>query len=155
MRSPCFFEDSVLSDWLKPQRQNREDWVARQRMFRDSELICRPHCRMTSISDELDFDYAAFIAERAVSLMSRLKIAQTAANYFIWFNYCEGTSPGLKRAIDALLENEAHFDASTSAALISTVGYGETAVVLSSDVSKRLGSFDARCAGLSADCRCG
>ena len=73
--------------------------------------------------------------------MSRLKIAQTPANYSIWFNYCQGTSPGLKRAIDALFENEADFDASTRAALISTVGYGETVVAVSSDVSKRLGSL--------------
>jgi hypothetical protein len=32
--------------------------------------------------DELDFDYAVFVAERAASLMSRLKIAPTPANYF-------------------------------------------------------------------------
>ena len=56
-------------------------------------------------SDELDYDYAAFIAERTVSLMSRLEIAQTHANYSIWFNYCQGTSPELKRAIDTLFES--------------------------------------------------
>lgn len=96
---------------------------------------------MTNKSDELDFEYAAFIAERANSLMVRLKIAQTPANYSIWFNYCQGTSPKLKRAIDTLLENETQFDASTSAALISTFGNGETAAAVSSDVSKRLGSL--------------
>jgi len=96
---------------------------------------------MTSKSDELDFEYAAFIAERANSLMIRLKIAQTPANYSIWFNYCQGTSPKLKRAIDTLLENETPFDASTSAALISTFGSGETMAAASSDVSKRLGSL--------------
>ena len=96
---------------------------------------------MTNKSNELDCDYAAFIAERAVSLMSRLKVAQTPANYSIWFNYCQGTSPGLKRAIDALFENESNFDASTSAALIASFGNGDTAVAVSSDVSKRLGSL--------------
>ncbi len=96
---------------------------------------------MMSKSDELDVEYAAFIAERANALMSRLKIAQTPANYAIWFNYCQGTSPQLKRAIDTLLENETPFDASTSAALISTFGNGETTVAVSSDVSKRLGSL--------------
>jgi diguanylate cyclase len=96
---------------------------------------------MTNESNEVDCDYAAFIAARAVSLMSRLKIAQTPANYSIWFNYCQGTSPGLKRAIDTLFENESNFDASTSAALISNFGNGETAVAVSSDVSKRLGSL--------------
>jgi diguanylate cyclase len=96
---------------------------------------------MTTKSDELDCDYAAFIAERAVSLMSRLKIAQTPANYSIWFNYCQGTSSGLKRAIDTLFENKSHFDASTSASLISAFGNGETDVSVSGDVSKRLGSL--------------
>jgi diguanylate cyclase len=96
---------------------------------------------MTNKSDELDCDYAAFIAERVVSLMSRLKIAQTPANYAIWFSYCQGTSPGLKRAIDTLFEKESHFDASTSAALIANFGNGETAVVVPSDVTKRLGSL--------------
>ena len=96
---------------------------------------------MTNKSDELDCEYAAFIAERALSLMSRLKIAQTPANYSIWFNYCQGTSPGLKRAIDTLLESESPFDASTCAALVANFGNGETAVAVSSDVSKRLGSL--------------
>jgi diguanylate cyclase len=96
---------------------------------------------MTDKLDELDFDYAAFIAERTVSLMSRLKIAQTPANYAIWFSYCQGTSPGLKRAIDTLFENEADFDAPTRAALMSTFGGGETVAAVSSDVSKRLGSL--------------
>jgi diguanylate cyclase len=96
---------------------------------------------MTNKADELDFEYAAFIAERAASLMQRLKIAQTPANYSIWFNYCQGTSPKLKRAIDTLLENETRFDASASAALVSTFGNGETVAAVSNDVSKRLGSL--------------
>jgi diguanylate cyclase len=92
-------------------------------------------------SDELDFDYASFIGERTVALMARLKVAQTPANYSIWFNYCQGTSPRLKRAIDTLLENGAQFDTSTNAALVSSFGSGETAVAASNDVSKRLGSL--------------
>ena len=96
---------------------------------------------MTNKSDELDYDYAAFIAERAVSLMFRLRIAKTPANYSIWFNYCQGTSPGLKRAIDTLFESESRFDASTSAALISTFGNGDTPIAVSSVVSERLGSL--------------
>jgi diguanylate cyclase len=107
---------------------------------RNNELVCRHH-QMTNKSDELDCDYAGFIAERAVAFMSRLKIAQTPANYSIWFNYCQGTSPGLKRAIDTLFENKSNFDAPTSAALISTFGSGDTVVAVSSDVSKRLGSL--------------
>jgi diguanylate cyclase len=98
--------------------------------------------------EELDCDYAAFIGERTVSLMSRLRIPQTPANYSIWFNYCQGVSPGLKKAIDALFENEADFDAAARAALISTFGDGETLVAVSSDVSERLGSLMQDAQGL-------
>jgi diguanylate cyclase len=96
---------------------------------------------MTNSVDELDFEYAGFIAERAISLMKRLKIAQTPANYSIWFNYCQGNSPKLKYAIDALLEKETRFDELTSAALIATFGSGETTAAVSRDVSERLGSL--------------
>ena len=93
---------------------------------------------MTKALDELDFDYAAFVAERAVSIMTRLRIPQTPANYSIWFNYCQGVSPGLKKAIDSLFENEADFDASTRAALISSFGNDANLAAVSSDVSGRL-----------------
>lgn len=96
---------------------------------------------MTNKSEELDYEYAAFISERAIALMSKLKIAQTPANYSIWFNYCQGTSPGLKRTIDTLFENESQFDASTNAALVSSFGDGETGVAVSNDMTKRLGSL--------------
>jgi diguanylate cyclase len=99
-------------------------------------------------SDELDFDYAAFIAERTLSLMSRLKIPQTPANYAIWFNYCRGLSPGWKRVIDTLFENESHFDPSTHGPLISVLGNSGTVAAASSDASKRLGSLMQDAQGL-------
>jgi diguanylate cyclase len=109
-------------------------------MFPNTMNLMAGFIKMTNKLDELDFDYAAFIAQRAMALMSRLKIAQTPANYSIWFNYCQGTSPDLKRAIDTLFENESPFDASTSAALISNFGTGE-AVATTGDVSRRLGAL--------------
>jgi diguanylate cyclase len=95
---------------------------------------------MTAVnSDEPDFDYATFVAGRAVDLMARLKIAPTPANYSIWFNYCQGSSPDLKRSIDSLFESKSQFDAPTNAALISAFGDGRANAV-SSEVPKRLGS---------------
>lgn len=99
-------------------------------------------------SDEFDLDYASYIGERAISLMSRLKIPLTPANYTIWFNYCRGQPPGLKRSIDALFENGSDFDAATHRALISTVGNDETLAAVSTDVSKRLGSLMKDAQGL-------
>jgi diguanylate cyclase len=95
----------------------------------------------SSAVDELDFEYAAFVGQRAVALMGQLKIPQTPANYAIWFNYCQGVSPGLKRAIDDLFETHAEFDASTSAALIAKFGKGDEVAGLSSEVSQRMGSL--------------
>jgi diguanylate cyclase len=80
--------------------------------------------------------------------MSRLRIPQTSANYSIWFNYCQGASPGLKKAIDALFENEADFDASTRGALISNFREGDTVAAVSNDVSERLGSLMQDAQGL-------
>ena len=96
-------------------------------------------------SGEPDDDYVAFIAQRTVSLMSRLRIPQTPANYSIWFNYSQGNSPKLKRAIDALLEKEGGFDASTRAAIIADIGV-DAATTVPDDVPERLGSVieDAR-----------
>jgi diguanylate cyclase len=91
--------------------------------------------------EELDFEYAAFIGQRTVSLMSQLRIPQTPANYSIWFNYCQGVSPALKRAIDDLFKNEAKFDAPTRAALIAAFGKGAELTGVSGDVSERLGSL--------------
>jgi diguanylate cyclase len=98
--------------------------------------------------EELDFEYASFIGQRAISLMSRLRIPQTPANYSIWFNYCQGVSPALKRAIDDLFENDAKFDATTSAALIATFGKGDGLAAVSNDVSDRLGSLMKNAQGL-------
>jgi diguanylate cyclase len=103
---------------------------------------------MTNIaSDEPDFDYATFISGRAVDLMARLKIAPTPANYAIWFKYCQGSSPDLKRSIDQLFESKSHFDASTNAALHSAFGDG-VANAIPSEVPKRLGSVMEDAQGL-------
>src|SRR3954447_5848756 len=89
--------------------------------------------------DEPDFDYAAFVSKRAIGLMEQLRIVPTPANYAIWFNYCQGNSPDLKRSIDSLFESKSLFDASTSAALVSTFGDNPGGGI-SSEMPKRLGS---------------
>jgi diguanylate cyclase len=91
--------------------------------------------------EELDFEYAGFIGQRALALMSQLRIPQTPANYSIWFNYCQGVSPALKRAIDDLFDNSAEFDASTRAGLVAKFGTGDDLASVTSDVSGRLGSL--------------
>lgn len=96
-------------------------------------------------SGEPDYDYVAFIAQRTISLMSRLRIPQTPANYSIWFNYSQGNTPKLKRAIDALFDKDGGFDASARAAIIADIGV-EAATAVPDDIPERLGSVieDAR-----------
>src|SRR3954447_5344603 len=94
---------------------------------------------MTNKPEEPDFDYVTFVAERATSLMTQLRIAPTPANYSIWYSYCQGTSAELKRSIDTLFESKTPFDATTNAALVSAFGDGRT-TALGSEVPNRLGT---------------
>src|SRR5260370_36226162 len=63
--------------------------------------------------DELDFEYATEVAEKAVRSMSQQRVPPTPNNFHTWFKYSLGTSPDLKRAIDILVGNKRKFDATT------------------------------------------
>ena len=64
--------------------------------------------------DELDFEYATSVAEKAVGSMSQHRVPPTPNNFHTWFKYSLGTSPELKRAIDILVGNKRKFDATTN-----------------------------------------
>jgi len=64
--------------------------------------------------DELDFEYATEVAEKAVQSMSQQRVPPTPNNFHTWFKYSLGTSSGLKRAIDILVGNKRKFDATTN-----------------------------------------
>ena len=64
--------------------------------------------------DELDFEYATEVAEKAVRSMSQHRVPPTPNNFHTWFKYSLGTSSGLKRAIDILVGNKRKFDATTN-----------------------------------------
>jgi len=64
--------------------------------------------------DELDFEYATEVAEKAVRSMSQQRVPPTPNNFHTWFKYSLGTSPDLKRAIDILVGNKRKFDATTN-----------------------------------------
>ena len=89
--------------------------------------------------DEIDFEYAAAVANRANQAMQQHGVPPTPNNFAVWFKYVLGTSPDLKRAIDILVGNKRKFDVATNHALFSTyVGArsGEEAVV--ENVSQQL-----------------
>jgi diguanylate cyclase len=64
--------------------------------------------------DELDFEYATAVAEKAVRSMSQHRVPPTPNNFHTWFKYSLGTSLELKRAIDILVGNKRKFDSATN-----------------------------------------
>jgi diguanylate cyclase len=64
--------------------------------------------------NELDFEYATEVAEKAMRSMSQQRVPPTPNNFHTWFKYSLGTSPDLKRAIDILVGNKRKFDATTN-----------------------------------------
>jgi diguanylate cyclase len=64
--------------------------------------------------DEVDFEYATVVAEKAIRLMAQQRVPLTPNNFHTWFKYSLGTSKDLKRAIDILVGNKRKFDATTN-----------------------------------------
>jgi diguanylate cyclase len=70
--------------------------------------------------EELDFEYATSVAERAMRLMAEQRVPATPNNFHVWFKYALGSSPDLKRTIDILIGNKRKFDADTNRDLFAT-----------------------------------
>jgi diguanylate cyclase len=70
--------------------------------------------------DEVDFEYATSVAEKAMRSMARQRVPPTPNNFHVWFKYSLGTSPDLKRAVDILIGNKRKFDAATNHDLFVT-----------------------------------
>jgi diguanylate cyclase len=65
---------------------------------------------MKSEFDEIDFDYATTIADRANLLMSQHSVPPTPENFSVWFCYAMGRSLTLKKTMDILIANKRAFD---------------------------------------------
>ena len=91
--------------------------------------------------DELDFEYATSVAEKAFGLMAQQRVPPTPNNFHVWFKYSLGTPPILKRAIDILVGNKRKFDVQTNQDLFTTyVGVQGTDGASVNDVSDQLHS---------------
>jgi diguanylate cyclase len=91
--------------------------------------------------DEVDFEYATAVAEKAMQSMSQQCVPPTPNNFHVWFKYYLGTSPDLKRAIDILIGNKRKFDTATNRDLFATyVGSRGADDLVASDVSQQLHS---------------
>src|SRR5580698_10634442 len=65
---------------------------------------------MTSAPDEIDFDYATTLADRANGFMAQHRVPPSPDNFAVWFYYAMGGSLTLKKTIDILIANKRKFD---------------------------------------------
>lgn len=70
--------------------------------------------------DELDFEYATTVAEKAMGAMAKQRVPPTPNNYHLWFKYSLGASSDLKRTIDILISNKRKFDKATNQDLFAS-----------------------------------
>lgn len=70
--------------------------------------------------DELDYDYAASVAQKALQCMADHRVSATPDNFKVWFIYSMGVSSDLQRAIDVLIDNKRKFDSVINRDLFST-----------------------------------
>src|SRR5579872_3281312 len=75
---------------------------------------------MDSAFDEIDFDYATSMADRAIRFMSQHGVPPTPDNFSVWFYYAMGGSLTLKKTIDILIANKRKFDSATNRDLYIT-----------------------------------
>jgi diguanylate cyclase len=91
--------------------------------------------------DELDFEYVAGVAEKAMGSMVGQRVPPTPHNFHVWFKYALGASADLKRTIDILVGNKRKFDAATNRDLYTTyVGAKGTDEAVAHHVSQQLHS---------------
>jgi len=75
---------------------------------------------MNSEFDEVDFEYATTIADRANRFMLQHGVPPTPENFSVWFNYAMAASPALKKTIDVLIANKRTFDSAVNHELYVT-----------------------------------
>lgn len=70
--------------------------------------------------DELDYDYAASVAQKALQCLADHGVPATPDNFNVWFIYSMGVPSDLQRAIDVLIDNKRKFDSVINRDLFST-----------------------------------
>ena len=75
---------------------------------------------MNNEFDEVDFEYATTIADRANRFTLQHGVAPTPQNFSVWFNYAMGASAELKKTVDILIANKRKFDSAVNHELYVT-----------------------------------
>jgi diguanylate cyclase len=77
--------------------------------------------------DEIDFEYATSVAQKAQSLMAQHRVPPTPDNFAVWFKFALGTSPQLNMAMNVLIGNKRKFDPATNRDLFRAYVGGQAA----------------------------
>ena len=75
---------------------------------------------MSGAGNEIDFDFATTVADRANGLMAQHGVPPTPDNFSVWFYYAMGGSLTLKKTIDILIASKRKFDSATNRDLYVT-----------------------------------
>lgn len=78
--------------------------------MKSHECLARADDSSAVGDDDLDFDYATSLAERARTAMAQYSIPPTPDNYAVWFEYARGTWPQLNKTIDIIISGHRSFD---------------------------------------------
>jgi len=93
--------------------------------------------------DNVDFEYATTIADRANRLMTANAVPPTPNNFSVWFHYAMGAAPSLRKTIDILLENKRSFDSAINRDLYVTYVNPQPASAAAADFPEKLQSVIA------------
>lgn len=75
---------------------------------------------MADAFEQLDYEFATDVAEKAMQAIAAQRVPPTPSNFHVWFKYALGAPPELKRTIDILIGNKRGFDAATNRELFTT-----------------------------------
>ena len=96
---------------------------------------------MAASFEQLDYEYARSVAEKALRSMEEQRVPLTPNNFHVWFNYWLGEPPVLKRAIDIVIGNKKKFDAATNHGLYANyIGSKASDEAVAHKVSQQLHS---------------
>lgn len=92
---------------------------------------------------EMEVEYAATIADRAIRLMSQQSVPATPHNFAVWFEYALGSSLPLRKTIDILIAGKRKFDPATNHELYVTYVAPQSGTDPLRDLPEQLGGLIA------------
>src|SRR6201994_3425893 len=93
---------------------------------------------MSSAPDEIDFDYATTLADRANGFMAQHRVPPTPENFAVWFYYALGGLLTLRKTIDVPVANKRKFDSVVNRDLYVTYVKPQSDAALAEDFPEQV-----------------